>query len=727
MKQLSFDEVACDTRFYAEGMESLTKRNLKRNLFHDDTYISDVTPRKVAKTCAGQSLNDLEAELFGNNRLRDSYSWNKSLPEPLQQMIKIELSRETNNNNQTKNHNNEDIENRYRDFKYLSPSHLSPESCSSYEHNRSPYSQRPQQQQQQQQQHIQQQLTQKPKSSSIKTAQGTPSPTQQQQQQQLQSSSPQLTGPELAMKAKSRDAAKHRREKENQEFNELAKLLPLPSAITTQLDKASVIRLTSSYLKLRNLFPNGLGDEWGAQPSSGSNGETQIRELGSHLLQTMEGFIFVIDPDGKIMYISETASVQLGLSQVELTGNSIYEYIYPGDHQDMKNMLNGNFIQRDPMPHPNANGEIEIHRYFFLRMKCVLAKRNAGLTFKGYKVIHCNGYLKLKQKQVRDEYGEVVNYELMNVGLLALGHSLPPSANTEIKMQSNMFMFRASVKFKLIFLDQASQQYTNYEPQELIDRTIYKYVHPMDVTVLEQAHRLQNSEYDDEKIELLVNIDGMSPYKNSSKQFWPILIRVLHQEFTCTPAAVALYCRDSKPKFMEDLLDDFVNEAAHLITNGLKTPTKNYIFNLKGFSCDTPARAAIKYVKGYGGFYACERCDTKGRSVDKRRIYDIVGKNERSKDSFLNKSQPEHHKPDVTFPLVRIPGFDPVRQVFLEPMHVFHLGVMKSIFEKFIDGNKRRKLNSRQKKHLEEILAEIEPGMTQEFQRKKFNFKDYVH
>ena len=30
--------------------------------------------------------------------------------------------------------------------------------------------------------------------------------------------------------------------------------------------------------------------------------------------------------------------------------------------------------------------EIEIERAFFLRMKCVLAKRNAGLTTGGYKV-----------------------------------------------------------------------------------------------------------------------------------------------------------------------------------------------------------------------------------------------------------------------------------------------------------------------------------------------------
>jgi len=34
-------------------------------------------------------------------------------------------------------------------------------------------------------------------------------------------------------------------------------------------------------------------------------------------LQTLDGFIFVIGQDGKILYISETVSVHLGLSQVD--------------------------------------------------------------------------------------------------------------------------------------------------------------------------------------------------------------------------------------------------------------------------------------------------------------------------------------------------------------------------------------------------------------------------
>jgi single-minded homolog 2 len=34
--------------------------------------------------------------------------------------------------------------------------------------------------------------------------------------------------------------------------------------------------------------------------------------------QTLDGFVFVVSADGKVMYISETASTHLGLSQVSL-------------------------------------------------------------------------------------------------------------------------------------------------------------------------------------------------------------------------------------------------------------------------------------------------------------------------------------------------------------------------------------------------------------------------
>lgn len=75
-----------------------------------------------------------------------------------------------------------------------------------------------------------------------------------------------------------------------------------------------------------------------------------------------------------------------------------------------------------------------------------------SLSFCGIwtQVIHCSGYLKIRQYSL-----DMSPFDgcYQNVGLVAVGHSLPPSAVTEIKLHSNMFMFRASLDMKLIFLD----------------------------------------------------------------------------------------------------------------------------------------------------------------------------------------------------------------------------------------------------------------------------------
>lgn len=67
-------------------------------------------------------------------------------------------------------------------------------------------------------------------------------------------------------------------------------------------------------------------------------------------------------------------------------------------------------------------------------------------------MIHCAGYLKARVFQMDNGYGEGHNC-VQNLGLVAVGHSLPSSSITEIKLNLNMFMFRASMELKLIFLD----------------------------------------------------------------------------------------------------------------------------------------------------------------------------------------------------------------------------------------------------------------------------------
>lgn len=67
--------------------------------------------------------------------------------------------------------------------------------------------------------------------------------------------------------------------------------------------------------------------------------------------------------------------------------------------------------------------------------------------------------------------------------------------------------------------------------------------------------------YIEDQIDILVNIDGMPVYKNSDKQFWPILIKIYHRNYLCKPGIVALYCGDSKPNYMDEYMSDFIDET----------------------------------------------------------------------------------------------------------------------------------------------------------------------
>lgn len=107
-------------------------------------------------------------------------------------------------------------------------------------------------------------------------------------------------------------------------------------------------------------------------------------------------------------------------------------------------------------------------------------------------MIHCSGYLKVRPFPVAganaDYAGTTDGVGLQNMGLVAVGHSLPPSAITELKLHSNMFMFRASLDLRLIFLDARVAHLTGYEPQDLIEKTLYQYIHVGDLLHMRFAH-----------------------------------------------------------------------------------------------------------------------------------------------------------------------------------------------------------------------------------------------
>ncbi|XP_068016400.1 neuronal PAS domain-containing protein 3 [Melanerpes formicivorus] len=295
-------------------------------------------------------------------------------------------------------------------------------------------------------------------------------------------------------KEKSRDAARSRRGKENFEFYELAKLLPLPAAITSQLDKASIIRLTISYLKMRD-FANQGDPPWnlrmegpppntsvkviGAQRRRSPSAlaiEVFESHLGSHILQSLDGFVFALNQEGKFLYISETVSIYLGLSQVELTGSSVFDYVHPGDHVEMAEQLgmklppgrgllsqgtaedgassaSSSSQSETPEPVESTSPSLlttdnTLERSFFIRMKSTLTKRGVHIKSSGYKVIHITGRLRLR---VSLSHGRTVPSQIM--GLVVVAHALPPPTINEVRIDCHMFVTRVNMDLNIIYCE----------------------------------------------------------------------------------------------------------------------------------------------------------------------------------------------------------------------------------------------------------------------------------
>uniref|UniRef100_A0A8C8VEJ4 Hypoxia-inducible factor 1-alpha n=1 Tax=Pelusios castaneus TaxID=367368 RepID=A0A8C8VEJ4_9SAUR len=130
-------------------------------------------------------------------------------------------------------------------------------------------------------------------------------------------------------KEKSRDAARCRRSKESEVFYELAHQLPLPHTVSAHLDKASIMRLTISYLRMRKLLD-----------ASDLEAETKMeKELNCFYLKALDGFVMVLSEDGDMIYMSENVNKCMGLTQFELTGHSVFDFTHPCDHEELREML----------------------------------------------------------------------------------------------------------------------------------------------------------------------------------------------------------------------------------------------------------------------------------------------------------------------------------------------------------------------------------------------------
>ena len=286
------------------------------------------------------------------------------------------------------------------------------------------------------------------------------------------------------------------------------------------------------------------------QSSGKFNGSWQT---GQQLAQSLDGFLLVVGADGKLIYVSEAASLHLGLSQVEMTGQPVGEYLHQDDNAELVSMIN---YYKAQLMSVQSQQDFRIPVSMVLRMKCVLAKRNAGIVQGGMKVIHCVGYVRsipnapptavhssssqsnwqqfnnspssslpihhglYMEDRTSDDgdglqcrtsssagsgvarvpspHGNCQSPPLPSFAPFAIylvGVAVPPASATELRLaSSSLFMLRTTLDMKLLFVETPRvTELLGYEPQDLIEKNLYNLIHCDDLHTFRNSHQLCKS------------------------------------------------------------------------------------------------------------------------------------------------------------------------------------------------------------------------------------------
>uniref|UniRef100_A0A3B5KNV0 Basic helix-loop-helix ARNT like 2 n=1 Tax=Xiphophorus couchianus TaxID=32473 RepID=A0A3B5KNV0_9TELE len=311
-----------------------------------------------------------------------------------------------------------------------------------------------------------------------------------------------------------RQIEKRRRDKMNNLIDELSAMIPACQPRARKLDKLTVLRKAVQHLKALKAGASGAFADAKHKPSILPHDD--LRHL---LLRAADGFLLVVRCDrAKILFISESVSKILNFSKLELTSQSLFDFIHPKDIHKVKEQLSssemlpqqrlvdastGLQVQAEAPVRPShlATGA---RRSFFCRMKhsrvtgkhegkhSLPAASKKKETYR-YCTLHCTGYMRTWPSSQLDLEGDAADKETPSLNCLVTVCRLHPNVShqppKDVNVKATEFVTRCAIDGKFTFVDQQATTVIGYLPQEVLGTSCYEYFHQDDLQHMAGKHR----------------------------------------------------------------------------------------------------------------------------------------------------------------------------------------------------------------------------------------------